>query len=200
MRKMDASGSGDGDAQGADIGIFHTPAWAALHGGLKRLFDANARAGSRQEREQLNSSFSATLIEKARKVAAEYSPSSSPSSQHGQQLDGLAILAVASMFDTALAQQTSTQVRSLLLSGPLAKEDASLSSAWQLFMQQASATLGLRPTLSAAAAPAAALPTTWELDSPDPPRRALSHAMSNVASPLASRMQRNTSELFIFEQ
>ena len=61
-----------------------------------------------------------------------------------QQLNSLALLACASIFDRLLRQQTAHRVREVLaLSGPLAgQESAALQSAWSMFMQQASSTLG----------------------------------------------------------
>ena len=72
------------------------------------------------------------------------SVASSPTCQSTNEFNSLALLACANIFDRLLRQQTAPQVREVLaLSGPLAgQEDAALQSAWSLFMQQASSTLG----------------------------------------------------------
>ena len=181
-------------------------------------------AATRQERDQLNSHFASTLIEQARELSEEFSRSggSGESARNGaasaEQLNGLALLAVATMFDMALAQQTAPQVRSMLAcaSGPLAKEDAAMASAWQMFLVQASSSLGLRPTMAAAPAPDGTLRKLPSFDSPkSPTRRAMgglgsqlgngsSNSLSIGSPTMGARkdgtMPRNMSELFLFEQ
>jgi len=206
-------------AESGGFGVQHTPAWVSLHGALQRLFVLHEKATTNQERDDLKRSFGQQLIEEAREVLGQYKagpPETSKRSENDQaarsehklQLNSLAILAVASMFDMALSQETSPQVQSLLSSGPLAdKDDAALTSAWHMFMLQASSTLGLRPTLAAAPAPAGiAFPGLAypSFDSPaSPARRGVPGLVSPLGSPQPGRraaMTRNSSELFLFEQ
>ena len=219
MRTSDDVPSGPG------FGLHAVPIWRPWHERLKRLFAQHQHVTSRQERDALNSHFAETLIEEAREVSEEFSrnnhASSSEQSRPGvnaAQLNGLALLAVATMFDMALAQQSAPQVRSLLAcdSGPLANEDAAMASAWQMFMLQASSSLGLTPTLSAAPAPDGSIRKLPSFESPKSPSRRFGSmasnasmgsngSVTNLGSPtMGSRrdgtMPRNTSELFMFEQ
>jgi hypothetical protein len=220
-------------ATGMSFGLHAVPLWRPWQVKLQRLLQQHQSAATRQERDQLNSHFASTLVEQARELSEEFSRSGGSAQSGGradedlrkssgaasaEQLNGLALLAVATIFDMALAQQAAPQVRSMLASssGPLAKEDAAMASAWQMFLVQASSSLGLRPTMAAAPAPDGSLRRLPSFDSPkSPPRRAigsfgsqLGNASSNslsLGSPsMGARkdgtMPRNMSELFLFEQ
>lgn len=211
---MDASVS----AHSAVVGLQHTHAWTVLHGRLQRLLLCLSNSSTTHEREALTEHFATQLVEQAKEYSAPASqsegPTSSPSSSNTphrtNELNSLALLAVASMFDRLIIprQQTAPQVREVLSrSGPLAlKEDDALSTAWSLFVQQASSSLGNLGS-GWAAAPAAAPNIRSPPPSPmiDPRRQAAAGESPGPASPMAGRaepknMPRNGSELFSFEE
>ena len=206
----------------AALGLQHTQAWLVLQARLQRLMQCLQSSSHPDEREALKNHFATQLVEQARQYSTSPEPAAAPAGavmvngrQATNELNSLALLAAASCFDHLLAprQQTAPQVRALLsLSGPLAagKEDAAVHSAWSLFMQQASSTLGV---LGAGWTSTGALTTNAQGKSPglgspaSPPRRAGASESPGTASPVVGKTEahsehlpRNTSEIFNFEQ
>jgi len=100
-----------------------------------------------QERQQEVSSFRGTLIEQAKQFSSKGSPPSSQQQQQTVELNSLALLAIAHVYDRLIGdrQQAVPQVAALLGDSLRANNDdvaRSASSAWPLFVEQASSTLG----------------------------------------------------------
>lgn len=136
----------------SSFGLQHTHAWTVLHCRLTRLLHCLQSSSTPAEAQALKNHFSHQLIEQAKEyssqatVAGDAATSAAPSTgaQLTNELNSLALLACANIFDRLLRQQTAGQVREVLaLSDPLAgQESAVLQSAWSLFTQQASSTIG----------------------------------------------------------
>lgn len=205
------------------IGLGHTQAWNELHVKLQRMYTCLHASTTTVEREALTKHFASQLVAQAKQYSATRATapaaaaSSDTASSQTHELNSLALLAVAGVFDRLIPsrQQTAPQVREVLsLSGPLAlKEDDALLSAWSLFVQQASSSLGSLgsgwPVLPAAASPAPATPTSPVRGAQRVPPGGESNSgpASPAASPALGRaeldkgdLRRNASELFSFEE
>ena len=193
------------------FGLHHTEAWQNLHGRLQRLFLLYDSSASWQDRTSLTTAFAGLLIQQANEEAKEFSAEARREVRHGLQLIGLALLVVATSFDTALNQEIAPRVKDILTCGapqdaaaaPLAElehgSDASLASALSMFMLQASSVLGVTPPLAHDVKSPVVSPSTWR--QPPPGKGADEHDVS--ASPMIARraiLPRNGSELFAFEQ
>jgi len=132
------------------LGLQHTHAWTVLQCRLTRLLRCLQSSSTPAEQQALKTHFASQLVEQAKEYSSQATQATAESSSQAkqgsaaQQLNSLALLACASIFDRLLRQQTAHRVREVLaLSGPLAgQESAALQSAWSMFMQQASSTLG----------------------------------------------------------
>ena len=205
-------------AESDGFGLQHTQAWLVLHVRLQRLLQCLQSSSTPHEREALKNHFASQLVEQAKQysVGAERAPpapeaSSTSGWQATNELNSLALLAVANMFDRLITprQQTAPQVRAIC--GPLAagKEDDAVLSAWSLFMQQASSTLGsLSSGWAAAAATAGGLRSSCPPSPMSPMRRPLPNESPGPTSPVppgrgdvgSNGLPRNGSEIFSFEQ
>ena len=194
----------------------HTHAWQALHGRLQRLVQCLQSSSTPHEREALKNHFATHLVEQAKQYSEGAAESAVVPATSGWratiELNSLALLAVANNFDRLITprQQIAPQVRALV--GGLfsaEKVDDALSSAWSLFMQQASFTLGGlgsgRAAVAAVTAAAASGPPSPAMSPASPLRRAVigsesPEPPSAVRGELGEKaLPRNGSGIFPFE-
>jgi len=128
------------------FGLQHTHVWVSLSGRLKRTIELCSSSKNPREQAAYREHFAGQLVEHAKQYSAGGAPSDVWKQTH--ELNSMALLAIANMFDRIVGdnnrwQPTAPQVRALL-GGRLAaaKEEVALSSAFSLFMQQASSTIG----------------------------------------------------------
>lgn len=175
------------------IGLQHTRVWTSLYGRLQRLCMQHKLAATRQEREGLVQSFSLKILQQAREYAS--ATALSQSEAYEIELNRVALLSIASAFDTALQQQTTRTVQALLsaASSPSSSEDeaSSSSSLEAMFMRQATSTITGQPA-----------PNSPSLR----PSRQIAHDGSPFLQPSpqpdspAGGLRRNWSGLFTLEQ
>jgi len=191
------------------LGLLHTHAWLTASARLQRLISCLNHSSTQEERDSLADLFALQLVEQAK----QYSQPAAAGWQPANELNTLAVFVVASIFDRIVSPrvQTTPQVRALLPES--GKEDAALQSAWSLFMQQASSSIGGGlgtiwtaggPTGPAAGPPGkASSPPSPTSPCGRPPRLiGPSESRPGPDSPFAHRgvMPRNGSEIFAFEQ
>jgi len=173
------------------FGLQHTLTWNTLYRRLVRLVQClQSPASMQQERQQEVSSFRGTLIEQAKQFSSKGSPPSSQQQQQTVELNSLALLAIAHVYDRLIGdrQQAVPQVAALLGDSLRANNDdvaRSASSAWPLFVEQASSTLGSLGSLGTGWAAGAG--GRMVLGAPSPRRlRQRDAERAEPASPVAS--------------